>query len=314
MSKVIVVGQVARDLVLRVDQLPDEGGSAPVQERQELLGGKGANQAVACRQLGADVELIGVVGDDQAGRNVLDQAAADGIGVDGVIRRADTSTALLLDIVGPAGVRRLLEDVDAGVLLDRHDVDRSEALLRSADAVLVQLQQPAPAVCLALETAASAGALVVSDGAPADEETRRHVLSHAAVARADLEETEVLVGWKPRDLDQTIEAARALLEEGPRIVALAAPKEGNVVAWTEGYVVLPFLEKAPEDPTGAGDAFVSALTIGLLRGESTQTAAWWAATAAAQVVMKPGGRPDLNLDELRAAAQRAEAQAHQDGR
>lgn len=307
MSKVIVVGQVARDLVLRIDRLPDEGGSAPIQERQELLGGKGANQAVACRQLGADVALIGVVGDDQAGQDVLDQAAADGIGVHGVIRRAGASTALLVDITGPAGVRRLLEDVDAAVLLERQDVDRSEAQLRLADAVLVQLQQPAAAVTLALETAASAGALVVTDGAPADEETRRHVLSHSAVVRADAEETEVLVGWKPDDLAQTIEAAQALVKEGPRIVALAAPTEGNVVAWAEGYVVLPFLEKAPVDPTGAGDAFVAALTIGLLRGESAQSASWWAAAAAAQVVTKPGGRPDLNLDSLRAAAQRAQA-------
>ena len=49
MSGVVVVGQVGRDLVLTVAELPAEGGSADVLERQELLGGKGANQAVACR-------------------------------------------------------------------------------------------------------------------------------------------------------------------------------------------------------------------------------------------------------------------------
>ena len=75
MSGVVVVGQVGRDLVLTVAELPAEGGSADVLGRQELLGGKGANQAVACRQLGAEVALVGVVGTDSAGAEVLAQAA-----------------------------------------------------------------------------------------------------------------------------------------------------------------------------------------------------------------------------------------------
>ncbi|MCC5784738.1 carbohydrate kinase, partial [Kocuria sp. CCUG 69068] len=122
MSGVVVVGQVGRDLVLTVAELPAEGGSADVLERQELLGGKGANQAVACRQLGAEVALVGVVGTDSAGTEVLAQAAADGIDVGAVVRRAGAPTALLVDLVGPRGVRRLLEDVDAGMLLDAGDV------------------------------------------------------------------------------------------------------------------------------------------------------------------------------------------------
>lgn len=306
MSRVVVLGQVARDLVLRIERMPDEGGSVAVQERQELLGGKGANQGVGCRQLGAEVELIGVVGDDQAGRDVLAQAEEDGIGVDGVVRRAGAPTSLLVDVVGPKGVRRLLEDTDDRVLLEVDDVRASEELLRSADAVLVQLQQPGAAVSMALEIAALSGALVVADGAPADEDTRRLVLNHAAVVRADVEEAEALIGWKPGDLAQTIEAARFLLKEGPRVVALAAPTGGNVVAWPDGHVVLPFLDEDPVDPTGAGDAFVAALAVGLLEGESPETAAWWAAAAAAQVVGTAGGRPHLDPSTLRAEARRAQ--------
>ncbi|WP_253908465.1 PfkB family carbohydrate kinase [Arthrobacter sp. H41] len=232
MSGVVVVGQVARDLVLTIERMPDDGGSAAVRQRRELIGGKGANQAVACRQLGAEVHLVGVVGDDQAGRDVVAQAADDGIGVAGVVHRAGAPTALLVDIVEPNGIRRLLQDVAAGVLLDAGDVRRSRELLHAADAVLVQLQQPGPAVLEALEAGAAGGALVVADGAPADEDVRRQVLRHATVVRADRKEVEALVGWKPRDLAQTVEAARSLLTEGPRVVALAAPGEGNVVAWS----------------------------------------------------------------------------------
>jgi ribokinase len=305
MSVVVVVGQVGRDLVLTVDGLPEAGGSAQVHERQELLGGKGANQAVACRQLGARAHLVGVVGADRHGEEVLAQAAGDGIGVGGVVRRPGTPTALLVDVVGPRGTRRLLEDVDPGVLLGAADVRASRDLLRSADAVLVQLQQPGPAVTAALEAASAGGALTVADGAPADEQVRRRVLRHAAVVRADVAETEALAGWAPRDVPETVRAARSLLAEGPRVVALAAPGEADVVAWPEGHVVLPHLGTDPVDPTGGGDAFVAALTVGLLRGEDPGTAAWWAAAAAAQVVGTAGGRPHLDPDRLRAAADRA---------
>ncbi|MGX5359491.1 PfkB family carbohydrate kinase [Kocuria sp. KH4] len=296
MPGVVVVGQVARDLVLVVDRVPGEGGAADVRERRELLGGKGANQAVACRRLGAEVELVGVVGADRAGEDVLAQAAADGIGVTGVLRRESVPTALLVDVVGPPGVRRLLEDVAPGALLTAGDVRSRAGLLRDADAVLVQLQQPGPAVAAAL--AAADGALVVADGAPADARTRRRVLDAADVVRADGSEAEALVGWAPHGVPETVRAARQLLAEGPRVVALAAG-EADVVAWPGGHVVLPHLGEDPVDPTGAGDAFVAALAVALLRGEDPRTAAWWAAAAAAQVVGTPGGRPHLDPDRLR---------------
>ena len=65
---VVVVGQIARDLVLVVDEVPGPSGSTDVRQRRELLGGKGANIAVGLRQLGVPVAVVGVVGDDQVGR------------------------------------------------------------------------------------------------------------------------------------------------------------------------------------------------------------------------------------------------------
>ena len=66
MIDVVVVGQIGRDLVLVVDDLPDSGDAVPVTERQEVLGGA-VNQAVAAHQLGCSTAIVGVVGDDEAG-------------------------------------------------------------------------------------------------------------------------------------------------------------------------------------------------------------------------------------------------------
>jgi ribokinase len=305
---VVVVGQVARDLVLSIDEVPEEGGSAPVRERHELLGGKGANQGVACRQLAARVELVGVVGEDTAGREILEQADGEGIGTGCVVRRPGQRTALLLDLVGPPGVRRLIEDVDEGVLLGAADVEASREILESADAVLVQLQQPGPAVVAALD-ACPENALVVADGAPQDEDTRGRVLHRADVVRADSAETEALVGWQPDGVHETVRAALELLTKGPRIAALSVAGKGDVVAWSGGHVFIPLLGEEAVDPTGGGDSFVAALAMALLAGETAELAAWSAAVAAADVVQRPGGRPQLDAGRLRTAAQRAREEA-----
>jgi ribokinase len=103
------VGQVARYLVLSIDDLLEERGSPTVRERREMLGGKGANQGVACRQLGARVELVGVVSSRPRPMGL------------GSREWCGARTALLLDFVGPPGVRMLIEDVDEQVLLRPDD-------------------------------------------------------------------------------------------------------------------------------------------------------------------------------------------------
>lgn len=294
MRDVVVVGQVARDLVLGVEELPGPGGSVPVRHRWEGLGGKGANQALACCQLGLSAALVGVVGDDRAGADVLVQARADGLDVRGVVRREGASTALLLDVVERGATRRLLEDVGPGVLLRPDDVRRSAGLLADARAVLLQLQQPPDAVREALHEARRGGALVVADGAPDDQDLRGELLGAVEVLRADAHEAELLVGRDLPDLDAVLDAARELVAGGPRVVVLAAGAAGNVVAWLGGVATVPLVDVVAADPTGGGDSFTSALTVALLRGESPAAAVRWASAAAALTVARLGGRPGLS--------------------
>ncbi|WP_237558543.1 PfkB family carbohydrate kinase, partial [Cellulomonas carbonis] len=295
---VVVVGQVARDLVLAVDRVPDGGGSTDVTRRIEVLGGKGANQGVGCRQLGADVALVGVVGDDDAGRAVLAQARLDGLDVSAVVRRSGTTTALLVDVVEADGTRRLLEHVPDGTGLTADDVRAAAPVLRRADAVLVQLQQPADSVVEALRSADDTGALVVVDGAPADDAVRAAVLEHADVVRADEVEAAGLLGRALRGVDDAVTAATELVGRGPRVVALEVGSEANVVAWDGGHVVMPLLPTDLVDPTGGGDAFVAGLTAALLEGADPATAGWWGSAAAASVVARLGGRPALDRDAV----------------
>ncbi len=302
---VVVVGQVARDLVVGVDEVPAAGGATAVRHRWEGLGGKGANQAVAAAQLGARVALVGVVGDDEPGRAVLQQAAADGLDTGGVVRRPGAVTALLVDLVTDGGSRRLLEDVAEDVLLRPADLDGAARLIASARAVLVQLQQPAAAVRAALRLCREAPAIVVVDGAPDDPAVREEVLARATVVRADAHEAELLVG---RELDgvQAVErAARELVTAGPRLVVLAAGAQGEVVAWPGGSAVLPLVPVPVADPTGGGDTLTAALTVALLRGDEPERAVRWASAAAALTVQRLGGRPALDHAAVEELVRRA---------
>ncbi|MGZ3144608.1 PfkB family carbohydrate kinase [Lentzea chajnantorensis] len=277
-DNIVVVGQIARDLVLVVDEVPGSGGTSQVRQRREMLGGKGANIAVGLAQLGAAVELVGVVGEDGVGERLVARAAADGIGTAGVVRRG--VSALIVDLVADGW--RYLEDLREPVREDDLPLD----VIAAAKAVVVQLQLP-PEV--ALKAARSARGVVVLDGAP--EEFRDELLACADVLRADHREAELLTGRKITSTDDALAAARSV--EGPGLVAFAVNGEGNVFVWDGGELVLPLGDAEVVDTTGGGDAFIAALTYALTNGSTPEEAARLAVKASGDTVTRPGGRPDL---------------------
>jgi ribokinase len=269
-----VVGQLARDLVLTVDQLPEPGRSGAAGSRHEQLGGKGANQAVALAQLGVRPSLIAVAGDDMIGDVLLAQARRDGIDVRSVVRRPGALTGLIVEILEPGGRYRYVEHLPPPVLLDEADVLRARPVIEGADAVLVQLQQPEAATRAAARIGHEAGKLVVLDGEIKD----KSLLAYADVVRADEAEA--------AGLDE------AVLDHGPKLLALAR-EDGNLFVWRGGRVKIPLDDAEVVDTTGGGDAFVAALTAALLAGASYEEAAQRATAASGATVTHVSGRPEL---------------------
>jgi ribokinase len=293
---VIVFGQLARDLVLVVDDAPGAGSSAYVRERREVLGGKGANQAVALAQLGLSPALVAVAGADDEGASLLEQAERDGINVSAVTRRQGAVTALMVDIVA-RGRWRYLEDAPASVQLTEGDVAAAEWLLAGAGWASVQLQQPPEAALAAATAARKAGCTVVLDGAPADGQLRDELLAAADVVRADAREAGLLARTDIRDLGDAAKAAAEIRRHGPGLVALAV-NDGNYFAWQDGELLLSLTTTPVEDTTGAGDALTAGLIAGLARGYDQEKTARLAVAAAGATVGHPGGRPSLTRDAL----------------
>jgi ribokinase len=303
-ADVVVAGQLARDLVLVVDDVPEAGQSRPVRERREMLGGKGANQAVAVAQLGLCPALIAVTGDDEPGSRLLEQAAREGIDVSAVTSRQGSATGLIVDIVDSAGRWRYLEDLPPSVLLGESDVQTAARLFDGARWASVQLQQPAAAVLTAAVLARQAGCRVLLDGAPPDGVSKEALLGAADIVRADAREAELLTGTAIRRPDDAARAAATILGQGPSLVALAVGNAGNYFAWSypawgTGELLLPLGSTPVADTTGAGDAFTAALIAGLDQSQQPEQAARLAVAAADLTVGHPGGRPELTWARLK---------------
>jgi ribokinase len=209
---VVVLGPIARDLVLRIAEAPEAGQSADVRERHEMLGGKGANQAVGLAQLGSHVALVGVVGADGTGEKLLAQAKADHIDVSRVVRRPGVQTALIVDVVDDSAHWRYLEHIPEETLASERDVFAASGLIQAAKAVIVQLQQPPETALEAARLARAAGARVVLDGAPSG--LLEELLAHADILRADRKEAELLAGKEIKNVADAVEAGQALVERG----------------------------------------------------------------------------------------------------
>src|SRR5207248_4198101 len=259
---VIVFGQIARDLVLVVAAVPVASRSADVYQRRELLGGKGANQAVGLAQLGLRPALAGVVGEDQVGQRLLTQAGQDRVDMSAVARRPGVRTALIVDIVDATGQWRYLEDIPAGMLLTEADVIAARHLFLPGRWVSVQLQQPPAAALAAATLAHRAGGKVVLDGAP-DDDCRDALLDVADVVRADAREAGLLAGSPVTTAAEAEKAAAGLLRQGPSLVALSVEDAGNLLAWPDGCVFLPLPDIPVGDTSAAGDAFVAGLIAAL---------------------------------------------------
>ncbi len=260
-----------------------------------MLGGKGANQAVGLAQLGTPVALVGVVGDDRTGHELLDHATRDGIDITHTVRREHTPTALLVDILDDHPWHRYLEHIPPDVLLTERDVFAASELIRRADTIVIQLQQPLTAALEAAHLAHATHTRIVLDGAT-DNHTPAHadLLARTDVLRADAHEAELLASRCLNSITDTAEAAQQLRKQGPTVVVLEVADEGNLISSPAGYEFLPHDDAEVLDTTGAGDALVATLVHSLVQGDPLSTAARLAVTAAGITTEHAGGRPRLH--------------------
>ena len=276
MARVMVLGSLNVDLVTRVERHPRPGETVRGDGLERLAGGKGANQAVAAAEAGAQVAMVGCVGDDAEGTAYLDRLRDKGIDVTGVRVVPGEATGHALVTVADSGENSIIVVAGANARVGATEVAAVDAL-GPGDVLVLQLEVPVPVVATAARRAAGRGARVVLNIAP------YAALPHDVVALAD-------------PLVANEHEMAALAESGGQPRSILVTFGANGVSW-DG-VTTPALEVAADevvDTTGAGDAFVGALAAALADGADRPVAAMLAVGAGAQAVRRAGAQPDRQL-------------------
>jgi ribokinase len=259
-----VVGSVNLDLVARCERLPRAGETVTGASFERIPGGKGANQAVAAARLGADVAIVGCIGDDDFARDAVESLEEAEVATDG-LRVADGPTGVALILVDAAGENQIVVAPGANAQL------RPEHVPDVSGPVLCQLEIPIETVAAAAERAEGFFCL---NAAPA-RAVPASVLERADLVVANPYERESL-GSEPRLLALTLGAEGAVLLEAGEEVARAEPPAVRAV-----------------DGTAAGDAFTACLVVSLLEGLDRGDALRRACAAGALAASRFGAQPSL---------------------
>lgn len=267
---IAVVGSVNLDLVASVSRLPEPGETVTGATLNRYPGGKGANQALAARRLGAQVALIARTGDDDAADDALSLLREGDVDLSGCVRDAVAPTGLALIAVAAGGENQIVVAPGANALLTPETL-----MLPVADAVICQLETPLETIS---KIASEANGFFAINLAPATQ------VPAAILERADLvvmNESEAAAigdsinqcqGW----VVTTYGAEGARLNKSGTKEIVARPPQVNAV-----------------DTTGAGDTFTAALTLALVEGAVPDKALKFACAAGALATTKPGAQPSF---------------------
>ena len=289
-----MLGSLNMDLVVTVPHLPRPGETVLGERLGRYPGGKGANQAVAAARLGGQVAMVGRVGADDFGPELVENLTANGVDASGVEPDNSAATGAALIFVGPEGQNMIAVAPGANGRLDKVDIARAVATLQSGDVLVMQLEIPMAVITPAAVAARRAGGRVLLNAAPAQR-----------LDQGLLEQVDTLVVNEREASDLVNEASpeamvQALHAIGPRIAIVTLGPAGSVYCdETGGHRVEAFHVKAV-DATGAGDAFVGALAVGLANGLPVQAAMRFANAAGAAATTLLGAQAALpRLDDLR---------------
>ncbi|UCH36420.1 MAG: ribokinase [Armatimonadota bacterium] len=289
MPRVVVVGSINMDLVVRAERLPRPGETVRGTEFHTIPGGKGANQAVAAARLGAEARMVGRVGDDDFGERLRQGLADNGVAVDDVVADREHPTGVALIVVQESGENSIVVAGGANGAVTAKDVAAAKDAVSSADVLLLQLEIPLDTVAAALDAASAANVASILDAGPAAK-LPDAVRNAANVLSPNLGEAEVLLG---RPVSDALDAAQALVAAGAPACVVKSGAQGCAWAVPGQSEHLPAVAVDVVDTTAAGDAFTAALGVALAEGKPLADAARWASFAGALAVTRLGAQPSM---------------------
>lgn len=278
---ITVVGSINMDLVVGTERFPKQGETVLGNLYTTVPGGKGANQAVAAARLGDQVHMVGAVGSDAFGTQLLEGLEKEQIDTQGV-KKTDGASGIA-NILLSEGDNRIIVVPGANHELTKSDIDAQKKAIEKSSMVILQLELPIPVVEYTLQLAKELGVPAILNPAPAGGFTE--AMKQADFLTPNETEAEELFGtnWELE------------LERYPNRMVVTLGKNGARYFDGDKHVTVEGFPTQAVDTTGAGDTFNGALAVALAEGSEFKEAVRFANAAASLSVEKfgaQGGMPN----------------------
>ena len=294
---VISFGSINMDLVVRCERVPDEGETIVSTGWVTNPGGKGANQAVQAARLRAETVLVGRVGSDAFGQDVMNGLSTYGVDLGGVTVDPVLPTGIACILVEKGGENRIVVVPGANGAVGAAELKTLDGLLRPGAVLLLQCEIPFAIVLEAAHMAHLRGATVILDPSPWESVTLTPgVFADVDYLMPNEGEARALAGTTNLN-----EAAAVLLRLGARSVVVKRGEKGVFAVGAFESPEVPAFPVVSVDTTAAGDSFQGAFAASIDLGFDSDTALYRAMAAGALTVTRPGAQQSMP-DEVEVAA------------
>ncbi|ADE67955.1 MULTISPECIES: ribokinase [Priestia] len=279
MAKVTVIGSSSMDLVVTSNIRPGAGETVLGESFKTVPGGKGANQAVAAARLGADVSMIGCVGEDHYGKAILENFKSNGVSVENVkpVTGSDSGTA---HIILAEGDNSIVVVKGANDYITPDYVEKAKEKIKEADIVLIQQEIPEETVEYVAQLCQELKVPLLLNPAPA-RPLKAEVIEQVSYITPNEHEAELLFEGKEKE---------EVLKQYPNKLFITEGKQGVRYFNGEKEVLVPSYQVETIDTTGAGDTFNAALAVALAEGMGFEKGIQFANRAASLSVTKFGAQ------------------------
>ena len=284
--KIVVIGSINIDYTAQVKKLPEKGETVIATSYKVCIGGKGANQAIAAKRLGAQVYMIGAVGISDGGRDIVRDLESEGIDVSGVLFTEEITGNAMITI-DESGFNRIVVYPGANDKLDSSWIEKHSKIIKEADLVILQLEIPLKTVETAVKLSKKHNVKVILNPAPAKKIPDELYKYIDIITPNELELTQ-LTGTT--DIKN---GANMLIKKGVREVIVTLGEKGSYYTNGQEEIFLNAVPVKAVDSTAAGDAFNAAIAVALCENMDIKSALNFANIVGALTTTKIGARDSL---------------------
>ena len=307
-EKILVVGSSNTDVILRIPRYPLQGESLVVYKREQALGGKGSNRAVALTRLGADLDFCCKLGKDASGEFILDAYEKEGVSREMVLLGDTEGTGTAYIMLEDSGSNTILSYLGANGDYTQKDIDVVLSKLSHYGYLCMDLEFSLEAIRAILKASKEGGPKAVIDAGPVRKELPLDAFRGAYVLSPNETEASGMTGIKITDRDSAEKACAALYQSGCENVILKWGKQGALLYDGTDFSHFPAYSGSGKvvDTTAAGDCFMAGLTCRPSEGYSLKESIQFANIAASIAVTRLGAIPSLpNRKEVELMAEKA---------